>query len=357
MRLFPSRARRLRGACTLAALALGSTTRAATVVSYNWLQLKPGQIITTAQGAGTPVSGYGGLESARWGDWLWIPHGNLTASGTADYSITLDLAEPRPVEQVVSTFWTREGTGLSQYHVLGSNDGSSWTLLGTDSTPIPAGQYEYQRSFDVADGVYRYLRLLFKAGEYAYGSASRGGPGVAMFAPVGSGTLADWEVNWSHQASFGTVATSSPTLDFRGNGIHTGDMGLSDGGRVGDAGSWEPGEYARIDLGTVRAVHTAVIDWNDNWIGSAFRIQWSNDGVTFHDVSGMSAPTVYMTDAASMVTFSTMDARYWQIADVTGTGSYHIVQQFMLYGLPEPAAAVLFAAAALAAAGTGRRRR
>lgn len=328
---------------------------ATSVSNYNWLQLLPGQVTLTLQGGGTPTTGYGDPQSVRWGDWLWIPHGSFTQSGASDFSVTLEFDAPRLVESVKSQFWTREGTGLNRYFVEGSNDGTNWTTVGTDATPIPTGQYEYSRSLDVTDGTWKYVRMLIRAGDYSFGSASRGGPGILLFAPSGGGAVADTEVNWAHRPSFGTTATSVAGMDFRGDGINNGDMSTDDGGRVGDAGAWEAGEYARIDLGVERAINRVVIDWNDGWIGSAFDVQWSKDGVNFYNVGGASAKTVYVGDAATMMTFNLMGARYWQITNVSGNPSYNLLQQVMLYGLPEPGSACLLAVAAGTLAARRRR--
>src|SRR5688572_24422340 len=94
-------------------LILANSVQGATVnvTNYNWLQL-PASQVTTVYGSTNNAtgSGYGDATEPRWGDFVWIPNGTATASGSQMYYAAVRLDQSRGVENVNVQWWANEGT-------------------------------------------------------------------------------------------------------------------------------------------------------------------------------------------------------------------------------------------------------
>ena len=307
------------------------------VVDYNWL-LMPPDLVTPFIGSSLASSGtgHGDYRYIRWGE-LWIPNGALTGNGTVDYWAGVRFSSPHSVSTVRVQWWSNEGALLRKFYVQGSADGNSFTDIGSYDYGSFQTNTNFYRDVTVTTGDYMAIRVLLKVGDYAFGSANRGGPGLYIIEPIGSGSLPFVDVNWAHKASFNTIATVSSTLlGYPGIGFNDGWMFDDHGGRrTGNAGTWPVGAYAQLDLGASRNISTVVVVWNSSYRPDSFNISYSSDGASFTEVTGKSAPILLPASnagAATQYTFTAANARFWRITDCTRTGGYSILNQIMLYG-------------------------
>jgi len=305
---------------------------AITVTDYNWLQL-PAENLTASVGnaRGTASNGYGVPEDFLWGNYVWIPDGALTANGTGDYWACVQFDQPRNVTRVRVQWWYQEGTGIRKYTIQGSADGRTWTDIGVydHKTMLTGGSREYH-DVPVTSGHYLAIRVYVKAGDYQYGKDDRGGPGLLAIEPIGSGTVVPGKVNWANGPTFHTVITNN-NCKFDGLRYNDGYLFDDEQERTGSEGTWPPGSYAQLDLGTARTLNKMVVAWDSGWAGNTFNIAYSADGVTFTPVSGKSAPLNYNHWSATGFTFTPATARFWRITDAGGA-QYNLLNQVMVYG-------------------------
>jgi len=342
MRMFTS------GVAALLLTATGASA-AISVTNYNWLQLKPNDVTPFTNPAGG--NGYGTPDFFRWGDHAWIPNGTKTQSGAGDYYAGLQLDRARNVKKVNVQWWANEGTAIQKVYIQGSTDGVSYTDIGNqDFGSLQTGQ-RFFSNVNVTPGNYKYIRAVVKTGDYSYGNGSRGGPGIYAIEPYGDDTVYDNQVNWANKPNFSTT-TLNNDLFFNGLRYNDGDLyddeGTRTGARSGDAGPWAPYDgvgldsWAQINLNGVRNIDSVVSVYDFGWTSTSYKIWTSLDGVTFTQVTGKSAPTQYAGGpGATGYTFDPTLARYVRVSDYANTASYQLLNQVIVYGIPEPTTASL----------------
>ena len=353
---FASMRRRSRRAAVAVSfvLAAAAAVRAdvVAVTNYSWLQIPDGIVA----GVGKPSNpfntngwtGFGTPECYRWGKNPWIPSGTLTGGGTDDYWAAIQLDEPREVHTVSAQFWASEGAQLRRFKVEGSSNGTTFAQIGA---------YDYgsfvinppDQTLAVTSGVYRVVRIRMNGTasqpgdpDYLPGTSdppNRGGPGVGLLEPFGTGEADYRKVNVVNAAQFGTVGSCSAALELKWTGFNNGT--LADGNRVGEQMPWAAGEYFQIDLGAPRLVDRSILVGDDDWGALTAAFAYSTDGASFQAVSGLSAPIVHVGQAlATEYTFTPAMARYWRVTDATAS-SYALFNQWMLYALPPPGGSVV----------------
>ena len=304
------------------------------VINYSWLQL-PAASVTTFVGSSAASSGtgYGDQNDFRWGDWVWIPNGTLTGNGTLDYWAGVMFPRALPVSSVRVEIWssTGEGAAMKKFYVQGSSDGNSFSDIGSYDYGSMQNNGRLIRDVTVTAGTYKAIRVLFKVGDYTYGNAGRGGPGLLAIEPAGNGALPLAEINWAHKATFNTV-TSISAMPYNGTRFNDGYLFDDDGVRTGKLTDWVAGDYAQIDLTAPRNIAKAVVVWDGSYRANSYEISYSNDGTNFTVVAGKSAITKYTDTGAGEYTFNAANARYWRIT-LCASGSYNLLNQVMLYGI------------------------
>ena len=342
-----------------AALALISSTLHASVAvtNYNWLQLPPAD-------EGGDVGGGSGNDSPidyRWGDWAWIPNSTLTNSGADSYWAAVRLDQSRNIKKVSVQFWLGEGTSVTAFHIDGSNDGTGWTNdigsynFGSAQSTARTGLLGASALTLTNPGNYQYVRVRFEPGEYAYGSAARGGPGLIALEPIGDGTLADNQVNWLNKSNFGTTVSNS-NLAFSGTRYNDGFLYDDEGVRTGDQGTWASNQYMQMNLGAPRTINQLIGVWDSGWHGTGFDVQYSPDGgATYLSVTNKAATNYATEPGAKGYVFDDATSQYWRIASGTGGTPWTLFNQVLMFSpTPEPSGLALLALAALT---TLRRRR
>jgi len=317
------------------------------VSNYSWLQVPDG-VVSSYGNAGTPYQttggdGFGASDYFRWGSRVWIPNSTLTSSGAGDYWTTIKLDTPRLVEEVAPQFWTFEGTGVRRYKVEASLDGVSYSQIGSHDFGSMQVNQTLRHVNNVTDGVYQYIRIRLNGttsqpgdADYQFGNVNRAGPGFLNVEPTGDGTLSDlYQVNWVNQPNFLTTLTNNG-LDFNGN-AHNNGLLFDNGTRTGDLGNFETGDYAEIDLKAIRKVGRSILVWQHVEGATSYGLQWSNDDVTYTNVTGLSAAVQHagLTTGATEYTFTPVNARYFRVVNATGGGN-SIFNQVLLYNVPEP---------------------
>lgn len=304
------------------------------VTNYSWLQL-PAASVTTFVGSSAASAGNGNGEpnDFRWGDWVWIPNNTLTANGTLDYWAGVMFQRAMPVSSVRVQLWSSEGATLKKFYLQGSTDGSNFSDIGSYDYGSLQNNTRLLRDITVTAGDYKAVRVLFKAGDYTYGSAARGGPGLLILEPSGSGAIPFDEVNWAQKATFTTETANGGALYFNGLRYNDGSLFDDEGVRTGrNSGNWIAGEYSQIDLKSARKINKSVVVWDWIYGASSYEISYSNDGTNFTTVANKSAFIDYSARAAGGYSFDTANARYWRISMCAGGGGYDLLNQIMFYG-------------------------
>jgi hypothetical protein len=325
----------------------GLNTHAATysVTNYSWLQLAPDRDTASILGSGGATSGtaFGPTSAFRWGNnAVWIPSAAFTANGTSAYSATIGLDQSRDIKSVALQWYAQDGITISNYSILGSNDGTNFASIGSRTFGSPQTG-NVQDTVTVTEGNYQYIRVSVPSTGYTTAlNNNKGGPGLYMLDPIGDGTLSDVKglagPNWANVSVFGT-STINNGLDFNGGGYTSGSVReqFGSGTRAGDIGAWEAGDYAQIDLKAVRPLGESAVVWNGDHGGNAYDILYSNDGVNFLPVTGKVATTLSSVQGGLAYSFNHVDARYVRIANVTGGDGFTIMDQVLLFNdLPEP---------------------
>ena len=313
------------------------------VNDYNWLQLRPGSVTPFVGGAAGGGSGYGEPADYRWGDHVWIPDGTLTADGTGQYFAALSFDAARPIETVIPQWWAHEGTSVRQFFVDASPDGTNWTQIGShDYGSFQSNSARFRTPVDVTDGTYKNIRIRLEPGDYTFGNANRGGPGLYAIEPIGDGTVETGQLNWANNAVSGSTVSNNG-FDFNGTRYNDGFLFDDEGQRTGQSADWEAGDYVQLDLQQPRAVDSAVVVWDHIYASTSFNVEYSMDGTTFQDVTGKSAAALYAPASghgATGYTFDPVTARYFRITDAAGSGGgYNLLNQVLLYeAVPEPSA-------------------
>lgn len=349
-------------AATLVAAAVVARAQSTSVTNYNWLQLPPGaiQVSTGTEAGGTAGVGYGNPQDFRWGHHVWIPNvyaADGTNYGTRDYYAVLRLDQPRRIESVWAQWWANESTSISRFYVDGSSDGTAWSQIGSHNYGSPQTGSLFRTNVDVTDGDWQYVRIRVEAGDYTHRDpalgTNRGGPGLYAIEPIGSGSVANDQVNWANRGNFGTTVSNlfgiGGDASWTSNRFNDGLLYDDGGQRSGDQGTWEIGEFAQVNLNAVRPINGAVVVWENGWGAPAYKIQYSTDGVSFNYVTGLSAAAQYDIHdgrAATGYTFYTVNAQFFRIVEASGN-TYNILNQVMLY-TPEPGTALLAGLGALA---------
>ncbi len=303
-------------------------------IPYNWLQLPFGYVTPTiGSTGGASGSGYGNPADFIWGQHVWIPTGTMTNNGAADYWAAVTFDQPRNVSKVRVQWWYSEGTGIKKYYVQGSNDGSAFSDIGSyDYGSMQLNGARDWKDVTVASGTYLAIRVYVKAGDYAYGNANRGGPGIYAIEPLGIGKLSLDEINWANKPIYNTTATNN-FATFNGNRFNDGYLFDDEGTRTGyNSGLWPSNSYAQVDLGTARSINKSIVVWDSGWVGVSYNISYSTDGTNFKPVTNKSAVMNVDNWAATAYTFTAVKAQYWRITDCPGTPGYSLLNQVMLYG-------------------------
>jgi len=390
----------MKHACTvavaLAVLAGPALAEGVQVVNYSWLQQwktasdmgcafvgyidgATGDSVTVAN----PTGGYGYPDDFRASAHVWIPSAVLTGYGTLAYWAAVDLGTQRYVEKVSVQWWAGEGTGIQTYTIQAGSGSDinnlTWTTIGSytfTEDSDPSMQRDKARfgmtdnnAVTVTAGDYQYIRILMEAGDYGYdldngGRTNRGGPGLYMIEPIGSGTLTAGEkVNWLHQQfstseapitimSYGAGYGGGDRSGKQNTGFFTDEGG---GNRTGaDVGQWATfdkdgqmgsGAYIELNLGVARTIDEVAIAWSNEYYATGFTLQYLvlvDDEENWVSVVG-DAPYSISPNKAGVTgfTFEPVTAQQWRIFDPTGsTHNNHIIlDQIMLYGtvVPEPA--------------------
>ncbi len=308
------------------------------VSNYNWLQLRPDRV-TASVGliGGTEIwAGYGATADIRWGNHVWIPSGGNgygTYGGASNYYAAVTLDQRRHVSRVDVQWWAYEGTSLTRYYVDGSINGTEWAQIGSFNSGS-ARTGVFRDSVTVTAGEYLCVRVRIMAGDYAYGSVNRGGPGVFSIEPVGFGSLPAAEVNWAHKGNFLTTVANN-ALDSYGVLYNDGRFFDGDGDRVGTISrDFGPTSYIQIDLGALRWIDTVVILWDGWYWASTFKVRWSANGTDFQEVPRPVGPS--LANGRSILTFRSVQARYVRLTDCVGTPHALFNQMLVLGGLPPP---------------------
>lgn len=246
------------------------------VNNYNWLQLRPNRVTASVGLVDGPAiaSGHGTPADFRWSNHVWIPAGDAggTRGGTSNYCAIVTLDQPRGVSRVDVQWWANEGTSLTGYYVDGSTNGADWSQIGTLNTGAPRTG-TFRDNVPVTVGEYLSVRVRIMSGDYVYGNAGRGGPGIYSIEPVGNGSLPAEEVNWANKGNFLTTVANN-ALDSNGVLYNDGRFYEGDADRVGTVSrSFGPTSYAQIDLGTLRWIDTVVILWDNVYFGSTFKVR------------------------------------------------------------------------------------
>ena len=322
--------------CALVVLAWSIALAEVTVKNYSWLQLPPSAVTASCGNpAGTGGSDHGHPDMFRWGERVWIPNGTLTADGTGDYWATLTFDKPRSVKLVKTQFWADESTQLQAFLIEGTTDGKTWTKIGSyDSGEMKTGDPLTPPDVTVTDGDYLAIRVRMSKGGYMYDRPERGGPGLYTIEPYGDGTLTDSEVNWANKENFATVASVSGMN--QDSNTRFNDGALWEAARTGcKPGAWPADAYAQIDLGKSRTIGKVIVAWHMGYAqgieATLFKVKYSTDGVTFNDVTGLSAPVRLAGPSAMQYTFDPVAAQYVRITDMVGT-NYTLFTQVLVYG-------------------------
>jgi prepilin-type N-terminal cleavage/methylation domain-containing protein/prepilin-type processing-associated H-X9-DG protein len=318
------------------------------VSNYSWLQLLPAGNITLTVGSQSvadtdnsgAVTGHDNLLNALWSTWTWIPNGTLTGNGTKDWWATLKLDKPRNVTKVKTKWWSSAGESatIKKFYIQGSSDGITYTDIATKDFGSFQNSTDLYAEVPVTVGDYKYIRLLIKTGDYTYGNANRGGPGIHCIEPIGSGLVNANEVNWGHRDSFTTTISNPGTGWYQTtNRWHDGIM-MDDGGnrQGGSPTAWPASCYAQIDLGTPRNISKMTIVWENAYVGNnSSTIEFSTDGTTYSAVT-KSAPIQHGSTSrgGTSYTFGPTVARYWRLSGVSGS-SYCLFNQILLFGPAE----------------------
>ena len=286
--------------------------------------------------AASSGDGYGEQADFRWGDWVWIPNGTLTANGTLDYYAGVMFQRALPVSTVKVEIWssTGEGAAMKKFYIQGSPDGSSFSDIGSYDYGSMQNNGRLIRDVAVTAGNYKAVRVLFKVGDYTYGNSARGGPGILAIEPAGSGAIPFEEVNWANKPTFNTVTSNGGAFYFNGLRYNDGFLFDDEGVRTGrNSGNWIAGEYAQVDLAAARNINKCVVVWDSAYRATSFDVSYSNDGTNFTLVTNKSTLTKYTDCGAGEYTFTSANARYWRITMCAGGGGYNLLNQVMLYGI------------------------
>ena len=194
-------------------------------------------------------------------------------------------------------------------------------------------------------GKTQYVRARLEAGDYQFGNANRGGPDFYAIEPMGDGTVATTDVNFANLGNFGTTVTNNGFTNFNGTRYNDGLFFDGEGTRTGNTSpaNGDAGDYAEIDLKARRRINQAIVVWDYGWKGNAYGISYSTDGINFTPVSGLSAATSYAAGGALGYSFDPVSAQYVRISNVTTATSYALLNQIVVYAVPEPATGLLAA--------------
>ena len=339
---------RCSASCLVGALALlvASVLPAATVPepipvsNYNWLQLRASDVTASVGGGVGGGNGYGAPADVRWGVHVWIPDGTMTSNGNSRYWAALKFDQSRQVTNVWVQWWTQEGTGLSNYFIDGSSDGTNWVLIGQkDYGLMSSNQARNRDKIVVTNGLYQYVRVRLEPGGYRYANAGRGGPGIYSIEPLGDGIVDSTHLNWANQPNFGTTAAING-LGFNGTRFNDGYLYDDEGTRTGNnPGNWDPGDYAQIDLKQNRRFDTVTLVWDSDWYGTNCNVAYSTDGTNYLTATNRVGPFYNDGFHGSMeIRFDpVLKARYVRVQDLTTPTSYALFNQFLVLGAgPEP---------------------
>jgi hypothetical protein len=313
------------------------TASAVNVTNYSWLQLPPADV-TTVLGSADNVTGtaFGDPDDFRWGDYVWLPSFPMTNSGTQMYYAAVRLDEPRPISTVRVQLWQDATMGATQYFIDASNDGSSWTNIGVQGSPVVStGSAGNMQSNAVTPGTYQYVRVRLEGPDYA--SSGYGGPGLLMIEPVGTGAVSGDQVNWANSA-FGTTIVNTNMPTYNNTTYNDGTLeNRTSGNWTGTSGNWgTTSAYTTINLDANRLINSATVAWMAPYGGNDFDVEYSLDGSSYFPVGSPAAPVnyaTYYTVGATQVTFDPTIARYIRITNASGAFSgFTLMEQLLLHG-------------------------
>jgi hypothetical protein len=236
------------------------------------------------------------------------------------------------VTSVKLQLWCNEGTSARRVSIQGSSDGVGWGDIGSkDWGSLQTGNPTVDSPCS-GSGLLG-IRFYFKTGEYTYGNANRGGPGVITFEPIGTNTFYDDEINFANTPTFTTVPTCSSTFDTGNSPAYfTNGLVYDANTRTGNSGNlWPVDRYCQIDLGKARKINRVTVAWDYCWGSSGYNVKYSTDGSTWTAVVNKSTITQLSSSSANQYTFDTATARYWRITDAAGS-SYELLTQILLHG-------------------------
>jgi len=324
------------------------------VVGYNWLQLPDGVTAMIGGDAGvtatddeTTGSGFGAPSWFRWGTRVWIPNEALTsasAPGDSAYWAVIKLDKKRMVTSVKTQWYCAEGNALHKFTVEASDDGETWTEIGSwdygmdGDVKLFCSDY-FVTDVNVTDTECLYVRVKVAAGDYTYGSANRAGPGLTALEPAGDGLVEQHRVNWANRA-FGTTLTNH-SLNFNGSN-HTDGWVFDDGNRTGatcvdrelEPGltkkMWPEDAALELDFGEPRVINRACMMWEYDWVAQGFRVQYF-DGTDWQPVTGLSDPVYYSSGGVTMHSFDAVETQKVRIVDVWGVQPHAICTEVFFF--------------------------
>jgi hypothetical protein len=374
MRIFPP----AMGTLLLSSAALAAPS--IPVNNYNWLNLAPGDVTAFIGGEPGGGTGYGSPAFFRWGEHVWIPNTTLGGNqshttpflsagttgnfnvhgglGQAPYYAGLDLGQPREIEDVLVQWWANEGTSIKKFTLQGSNDKVNWTDLAVHdygSYVQGSGQLGGTLRTNVVlstPGEYRYVRVYVAAGDYTHRilepmdspgtyliSHERGGPGLYSIEPRGDGVLYPYQTNLANNNTFATSVLNNG-LVFNGTRYNDGYLFDDEATRTG-TDDWDADDFIQLNLGAVKGIDRVILVWDYVWQGNAsVQLQYSVDGKNFLNVP---SPMLTPLPGAMQVDFGQVNAQYVRLVSASGGSPWELINQFMVYNIPEPAAMSLLA--------------
>jgi endoglucanase Acf2 len=221
-----------------------------------------------------------------------------------------------------------ENASAKTYQLLGSTDGSTWTIIKVMGSfdPSPTGQGRT----DVIDvnGSYRYLRMAGTSRTTPYGYS------IYEFTACGTAAPAPTPVSCNNLLAANVVASSSQSQPDSGSLATDGNPGSRWESKFADP------QQLTVDYGSVSAINTVTIAW-ENASANTYQLLGSTDGSTWTTIQALGPfPTLPAGQNRTDVIPVNGSYRYLRMAGTSRTTQYgYSIYEFTACSTAAPAPA------------------
>jgi endoglucanase Acf2 len=226
---------------------------------------------------------------------------------TDPQQLTVDYGSVSPIN-TVTIAW--ENASAKTYQLLGSTDGTTWTLIKEMGSfnPLPAGQT--RTDVIPVNGSYRYLRMAGTSRTTPYGYS------IYEFTACGTAAPTPTPVSCYNLLAASTVASSSQNQPDSGPLATDGNPGSRWESKFADP------QQLTVDYGSVSPINTMTIAW-ENASANTYQLLGSTDGTTWTTIQALGPfPTLPAGQNRTDVIPVNGSYRYLRMAGTSRTTQY-----------------------------------